>query len=280
MENLRRALDVPPGGILVIDDFHHLPMELKTQTARTIKYACDNPDRTATKFVLIGINKVGYALLDNFPDLHGRVVTFSMGRQPDNKIEEMISLGEAAANIRFVRKSEIALEAAGSFFMAQQLCFFAAMAAGIEETQAKLTEVQQSVADITQDILEYQRLKFHKPVTDFACFDTGVKQRGACLALLYRMAFDGDGCVLVEDVRRQYPNLEASFAWLGGDEASRHREASERLAGLFHFDPAAGVFSAEDPQLQFYMKHLEWTILAKQVGLRAKITPDAWLHIG
>jgi hypothetical protein len=72
VENLRRALDAPPGGVVVIDDFHHLPLELKAQTARAIKYACDNPDCPTTKFVLIGINKVGYALLDNFPDLHGR----------------------------------------------------------------------------------------------------------------------------------------------------------------------------------------------------------------
>lgn len=280
VENLRQVLDAPPGGIVVVDDFHHLAFDVKAQTARAIKCSCEGMGGPKTKFVLVGINKVGYALLDSFPDLHGRVVTFSMVRQPDEKIEEMISLGEKAANIRFVRKKEITREASGSFFMAQQLCFFVAMAAGVEQTQTALIEIQKSVVDITPDILEYQRLKFHKPVAEFASFDRGVAERGACLALLYRIAFDSEGCVLVQDVRRQYPNLDGSFAWLEEDDASHHDTASILLAGLFHFDPTAGVFSVEDPQLQFYLKHLEWTALAKQVGLKAKITPDNWLHIG
>ena len=140
--NLRRlqeilATSLAEGGHLVIDDFHRLAPDLQGQVADLIKILADE-NRHDAKVTLIGINPVGVSLVRDFPDLANRFAIISMGKQPPEKIDELIKRGAHAANVRFERHAEFVKEAAGSFFTAQLLCLEAALKEGVTETAPTL----------------------------------------------------------------------------------------------------------------------------------------------
>lgn len=111
---------------LFIDDFHHLEDErYQRELASAMKVLADLPTRHA-KVTLIGINPLGNSLVQVMPDLAGRFRVLRLDIDDDwkrgNKIVELITRGETAANIRFKRRDEFVVAADGSFFLAQYLC--------------------------------------------------------------------------------------------------------------------------------------------------------------
>src|SRR5262249_19064991 len=132
-ETLDRRLAKGFKGHLIVDDFHRLDRERQVRVANAMKIIADRDERNA-KITVIGINPVGESLVSALRDLSGRFETIALGRQPDEKVSELIQKGEAASNIVFRRRDEFITASAGSFFTAQQLCYEAALKANIEET--------------------------------------------------------------------------------------------------------------------------------------------------
>jgi hypothetical protein len=64
-----------------------------------------------------------------------------MGRQPDEKIDELIERGEEHANIRFLRREELIAAAQGGLQQAQRLCLEMARAAGIYHVPRSVVEI-------------------------------------------------------------------------------------------------------------------------------------------
>ena len=96
-------------GTVIIDDFHILPTNMKSAVADYMKILADE-EREEDKLILIGINKAGDSLIKLAPDLNNRVDTIKLERNPDEKIEELITLGEQALNIQFPTKKEILIQ--------------------------------------------------------------------------------------------------------------------------------------------------------------------------
>ncbi|MCC6556200.1 MAG: TIR domain-containing protein, partial [Polyangiaceae bacterium] len=140
-------------GHLIVDDFHRLDQALQARVADAMKIIADRDARNA-KLTVIGINPVGDSLVSALRDLAGRFDVIAMGKQPDEKISELIQKGEAAANISFRRRQEFILAAGGSFFIAQQLCQEAALKADIEETAPSLTYVDVGFHDVVKKVVE------------------------------------------------------------------------------------------------------------------------------
>ena len=152
-------------GIVLIDGFHRLPDAVKHRLADYIKLLADNEDPTS-KIIIVGINKAGKSLLTYAADLTGRIDTITFESNPREKIEELISKGEAALNTDINIKAEIADEAQGSFHIAQMLCHESCLEAGIlnerqerQATTSSLEVVRERVlTDLAQTFLETAKL--------------------------------------------------------------------------------------------------------------------------
>lgn len=107
-------------GTVLIDDFHRLPSTARAEIADLMKLLADEETRDC-KVVLIGINKAGESLVKFAPDLNNRLEVISLETNPDEKVEELITLGERALLVEINVKGEIVLAAHGSFYMAQML---------------------------------------------------------------------------------------------------------------------------------------------------------------
>ncbi|HEX2569766.1 MAG TPA: metallophosphoesterase [Polyangia bacterium] len=269
--NIRRlqeilATSLAEGGHLVIDDFHRLAPDLQGQVADLIKILADE-NRSDAKVTLIGINPVGVSLVRDFPDLANRFAVISMGKQSVEKIDELIKKGAQAANVRFERHAEFVKEAAGSFFTAQLLCLEAALKEGVTQTAPTLrTLVTGPTGYVIDKVQQSLAFKYHAPLMEFATCDERPPPRGACLALLWLLSQAEDVSVSLEAARYRYPRLAPAFNWLMASNLGRHFEAHPRLHDLFHYNRDAAVLSAEDPQLEFYLRNLRWEAFARDTG--------------
>lgn len=274
---LDKALADGFTGHLIVDDFHHLDSDRKRAVANAIKALADS-NREDAKITVIGINPVGVALMKNFPDLAGRYDVVSMSRQPDERIAKLIQKGEEAAQVIFRRRDEFITAAAGSFFTAQQLCFHACLAAEVQETQLAPLQIDLGVREVLDAVMASLGNKYRQPLRDFSAYDKELPRPGACLTLLWLLSRDGEGFVSLDEASLQFPMLAESFGWLRREKLKEAFTLIPDLARLFFFDPRAGVLSAEDPQLHFYLRYLPWLDFARKSGhTRIKLDADGGL---
>ncbi len=256
------------SGYLVVDDFHRVPPETRAAIADLIKVVAD-AGRDDCKIVLVGINPVGDTLVTGADDLTGRFVVVSMNRQPQAKIDELLAKGERAANVEFERRDDIVVAARGSFFTAQMLCLEICMMEGVTTTQAvprRLAEGPSGrVVDRLRDKLKF---KYHKRLITLASHGMSRPARGATLALLrlLRESFDEGASMAL--VKNREPELAAEIDWLLKSNMRGFLEQEPSLTELFFYNRDAGILSAEDPQLDFYLDAVEWPALARDAGLR------------
>lgn len=260
------ASSLSAGGHLVIDDFHLLAADLQREVAGLIKLLADD-NRADAKVTLVGINPIGQSLVRDLPDLANRFTVVTMGKQSEEKIDELIKKGAHAANVRFERHAEFVREAAGSFFTAQLLCLEALLKEGVTETAPALRRVTTGPTGYVMDkVLQGMSAKYHDALIAFAACDERPPPRGACLALLWLLSQAEDVCVSLERARHRYPTLEPAFAWLMASNLSRHFDRHPRLRDLFLYRKDAAVLSVEDPQLEFYLRNLRWESFARDTG--------------
>jgi hypothetical protein len=257
---------------LFIEDFHHLEDEkYQRALASIMKVLADQPERHA-KITVIGINPLGDSLVQAMPDLAGRFRVLRLDIDKDwrrtTKIAELIIQGEQAANIRFKRRDDFVLAAAGSFFLAQYLCYFAAVTAGVNEVQRDVVEIDLGPADVVAAIQGELATRFRAPMRDFAAFDTTPSPRGAGLSLLWLLSRSSDGSVPVKEARLRFPMLAAAFDWLLESNLTRCLQTHPRLKGLLYYNRTTQTLTMEDPQLKFYLRELSWEEFAEASGHR------------
>lgn len=257
---------------LFIDDFHYLEDErYRRALAICMKLLADQTVRHA-KVTLIGINPLGSSLTQVMPDLSGRFRIQRLDVEKDwkgsNKIAELIVLGERAANIRFLRRDEFIVTAGGSFFLAQWLCNRAALEAGVLVAQPTTVEIALGPADVLASIRDELGARFRAPLLQFVAFDVVPPPRGAGLSLLWLLARSSDGFVPLREARLRFPMLSEVFDWFLESNLTRCFHEHPQLRGLLYYNRATTTLTAEDPQLRFYLRELDWEEFALASGHR------------
>jgi hypothetical protein len=104
-------------GTVLIDDFHRLPDAIRAEIADLMKLLADE-EAEDRKIIVIGINKAGESLVRFAYDLNNRLDIIPLESNPDEKVTELIRLGEEALNIQLNIGAEIVDAAHGSFYIA------------------------------------------------------------------------------------------------------------------------------------------------------------------
>ena len=103
---IRELPKIKSFGTVLIDDFHRLSNAVRAEIADLMKLMADE-ETADCKLVLIGINKAGESLIKFAHDLNNRLEIIPLETNPDEKVEELIALGERALNIDLNIKAEI-----------------------------------------------------------------------------------------------------------------------------------------------------------------------------
>jgi 3',5'-cyclic AMP phosphodiesterase CpdA len=275
LDEFQRVLDelarAPRRTWLFIDDFHYLVEDKRyVQPLAFAMKALADQDRSHAKITLIGINPLGASLVEPMPDLAGRFRIMRIDReqnwQHSTRIADLIALGERAANIRFRRRDELVLSAAGSFFIAQLLCNRAAVQSGVYATLRHTVDIELGPADVMASIRDELANRYRGPLLHFAAFDEQPPPRGAGLSLLWLLARSPEGFVSLQEARLRFPNLGPAFDWFLQSNLSRCFEQYPLLRGLLYYNRATATLTMEDPQVAFYLRALDWAEFARTSG--------------
>ncbi len=113
---------LPQGhdGIVAVDDFHRLPLDLRVALVDYLKVLAD--EESNSRLILVGIPGTGQTLVDLGFDVVTRVDVFRLPPADDELILQMVTQGESALNIKFSDPNKIVSAAAGSLLIAQMIC--------------------------------------------------------------------------------------------------------------------------------------------------------------
>ena len=254
-------------GTVIIDDFHILTDDLKASIADYMKVLADE-ERVNDKIILIGINKAGDSLVKMAADLNNRIDTIRFERNPDEKIEQLVSQGEDSLNILFNIKNEIVELAKGSFHIAQYLCSEICTLGGILESSDDKKYVEISIEVIKQKVLDEFGRTFYYKAKNFAT-GTRLRREGRApyLHLLYWLSQSDDWTIQMDDIVRAHPEHKISISQIVD---KGHLEAVIRddigIQDVIHYDTNSRILSVEDPKFMFYIRNLLWSKFSRQIG--------------
>jgi hypothetical protein len=253
-------------GVVVVDDFHVLPLNVKNELADHLKVLADAEDATS-KLVIVGINRAGDALVRHAPDLAARIDVLRFEVEPPEKLEEVVRLGEEALNVKLSAAAQIVTAAQGSFYLAQMLSRELCLAEGITERQDDHVKVTAPYSGVKRRVTDQQEVRFGPVVRKFARGPRFRPSGRANYLLLLKWLAESDrwDILLREEIAR-HPEHRRSVGqvvdkgWLAG------HAADDDIAQVLHYDANGNVLSVEDPQLVFYLRNLDWQSFPRSLG--------------
>ena len=267
VKNLPSMNDI---GTVIIDDFHRLDEKIKESLSDFMKILADS-ENSKSKLVLLGINKAGQQLFRYAGDLGFRVDVFRLESNPQEKIEEIISLGESVLNISIVDKENMAAKAQGSFHIGQMLCHKLCTFNGITESLKEHLSINTSIEVITEVVLEDLSRQFKESALTFARGSKLRREgRAPYLHILRWLAESDEWSLDLSEAVASNPEHKASVGQVLEKGYLSHllKDPEKRsiLEPHFHYDETTRVLSVEDPKLIFYLKNLVWRAFTQQAG--------------
>ncbi len=273
MPVIQRIADGNFKGIAIVDDFHRLPNELQSKISDLMKILADERDETR-KIIIIGINKVGNALVTFSPDLNNRISTIRFEANPDEKVNELIELGEKYLNIKINCKAEVIKHSFGSFHLAQLLCQKTCILGGVIEEQEQPKVVCTSYNAVENSLIDdFARLYFDAAKT----FVTGKKLRRSGRApyvhILKWLSESDTWSISLRHEIAKHPNQKASVSQVVDKGfLEKFLGSSPDLQNYIYFNPLTETLSVEDPKFMFYLKSLNWNSFVLSVGYLQFVT--------
>lgn len=276
VEDREKILMVASGnfsGIAIVDDFHRLDLNIQERISNLMKVLADEGDLTR-KIIVIGINKVGDSLITFSPDLNNRISTIRFESNSDEKVRELILLGEKYLNICISNKDDIVDHVFGSFHLAQLLCQKTCIQCRILETQENFRQTDVSYNVVESTLLDdFARLYYDTAKT----FVTGKKLRregrAPYLHILKWLSESSTWSISLRHEIAKHPNEKASVSQvIDKGYLTKFLNDTPKLQDYIHFDSTTEMLSIEDPKFMFYLRSLNWNSFSLSVGYLQFVT--------
>lgn len=266
IEVIRELPTIKDFGVVVIDDFHRLPLEDQNSISDLLKILADT-EAVASKLIIIGINQAGVNLISFAPDLANRIDRIKFESEPDSKIREMIKKGETALNINLIAAENVINGAQGSFYLAQLLCHEICTQQGILEEQQETTEIKTLYASARRQVMERQRTRFGSAVKGFVRgtrFRTG--GRANYFHILRWLTDSPEWSIDLNEEAKMHPNEKYSVKQVVDKGHLQRLCETPEISAILHYNADSRSLSVEDPHIMYYLKNLDWTEFIREVG--------------
>lgn len=269
--DIESILATPFTGHLVVDNVLRLDKPEKLPLVNELVRIFQSGTRLA-KITLIGERGTGDSLMEEFMQLRNCLDIFTLDRQPDEQIGQLLYAGQRESNLRFVHPEKLLKAARGSCFIAQLLCQKVANLKYIEEAPADLIDVEVDLGCIIVEMMQELEPVYRDRCLRFASLDRPTPRPGACLALLSLLARAGGDKLPLGEVARRYPDFAQTVLWLREDRLAAG--VLTHLKGRLTYDPPSGILTLQDPRLGFYLQYLPWVDFARQIEHQIGIAPN------
>jgi hypothetical protein len=270
VEYIRALPEMDDFGTVIVDDFHRLDDETKARLSDRMKVLADSESPTS-KLILIGINKAGQQLVKFAHDLGLRVDVFRLESNPDDKIYDMISLGEVALNVTIERKDELARRSQGSFQIAQLLSHRLCAMSGVGETQGSKKIIGLPIDVVVEEVMVDLGRLYKEMALAFARGSKLRREgRAPYLHILRWLASGDDWSLDLRETMKSHPEHRGSIGQVldKGYLVALLNDSDKKslFEPYFHFEQSTNILSVEDPKVVFYLKNLIWREFTRQVG--------------
>jgi hypothetical protein len=266
----RGELPVPP--VLVIDDFHLLPIGRRSEIGSQLKRLSDRAfeQKDPPKAILIGIPTAGIPLLSQAYDLGPRLGSYRFPRATDFEIDRLIGEGEAALNVLFEDREILLGESAGNFWLAQYICNKVCATQEVYETQKEPKILTFDLLGIRQRLMTELSQRYMPAAISFA---KGKKWRPGgnkpYLEVLLAISKIPESVITYDKILnivpdRRKPGIKAIRPRIS--EVIYDPARGVDLRKQISFDPDAG-FSMEDPLFRYFLSNLEKHQLFQDLGI-------------
>jgi hypothetical protein len=255
-----------PASYVVVDDYHRLDESLRKGVSDLLKLAADTPGAISGKLIIAGINEVGRQLIQASEDLVKRV---SINRIRTASLEnalDALDAGSKELNVSIKNLETIYDESDGDYWTMQKLCQQACINAGIYETTMNLTEVKVNIPTLRASIIELLEAAFKPTLRDFARGKRFRRTNRPYITLLECFSRLGKSTALInDDLSVAFPAHKPRLDSIKKTRLPLLIE-SKNFGSKFYYDPITTMFSVEDPGLAYYIKKVDWSLLAKEFG--------------
>lgn len=266
-----------PLGTVLIDDFHRLSDEAKKLVADLMKTLADE-GASHSKIVVLGIPNVGQSLIAFGKDLANRIEIVPFEANPEHKVEELLSKGEAALNIKLNIKQEIVAAAQGSFYIAQMLAYDTCIRGKILFSSADLVTTEDSFEAVKTVVMGRLARTFHDTTIAFAR-GTKLRREGRApyLHLLHWLSQSENWSINTEREADRHSEQKGSVSQVVSKGFLADLiSSSEDIQKVLHFDVRNSTLVAQDPQFVFYLRNISWQALAEEVGFLSLEFPSRY----
>lgn len=254
-------------GTVIVDDFHKLPETARQALADYMKTLADR-SATDVKIIVVGINKAGENLVKFAHDLVNRLDIVPFESNPDERVNELLSKGENALNIRLNIAPEIVEAAKGSFFLAQMLALEVCLASQINDRQEVQRSAEISFEAVKAEVWKRLGISFRKRCERF-CRGSKMKPAGRApyLHILKWLAEEGEWTLDLREVMRRHRDMSGSVGQVVTKGYLTENIASDDdISAVLHFDEASEQLTVEDPLFVFYIRNMPWARFARECG--------------
>lgn len=267
LELIQSLPDLGELGIVIIDDFHVLPDYTQKNLSDFMKTLADE-DSDSSKLILIGINKAGDSLVSFSPDLNNRIDTIKFEANPDEKVDEMLTLGEKTLGITLNIKTEIIQEAKGSFHIAQMLAKETYICSNIIDNLSPQKATSISIETVKSKVTEELARLFHSLARIFSTGSRLRKEgRAPYLHLLKWLADSPDWSIQIDEIINQYSHMKLSINQVvEKGYLSKLLDDNPELQDVIHYNNRSNILTIEDPKFLFYIRNILWNKFAEQIG--------------
>ena len=262
----------PAQPTLVIDDFHLLSKERRSDIGATLKRLSDRTfeEKAPPKVILLGIPTAGDSLLADALDLGPRLGSYRFTQANDSEIDQMVTEGELALNVLFEDRPVLLSESAGNFWLAQYICNKICAIQEVFEEGDDVTVLTFDLLTIRQRLMTELTQRYLPVARTFA---KGKKWRPGgnkpYLEVLLALSRIPDSVASFDKIltvvpERRRPGIKAIRSRITEvlHDPSRGTDLRKQLA----FDPDSG-FSIEDPLFRYFLTHLEESALFRDLGV-------------
>ncbi len=264
---IKELPDQVPFGTVLVDDFHRLDTDTKRTIADLMKTLADE-GAAHSKLIILGIPNAGQSLIQFGKDLANRVEVIPFEANPEHKVTELVSKGEAALNISLNIRDEIIREAQGSFYLAQMLSYHTCIRANILRTVTEPLETKESYESVRSHVMATLARSFHETAITFARGSKLRREgRAPYLHLLYWLSQSKNWYINCDREVDHHPEQRGSVSQVVTKGYLADAVASSGdIQRVLHYDSSSKLLIVQDPQFVFYIRNLSWPRFAEEVG--------------
>jgi hypothetical protein len=277
-ERFREFLDIaskggmPNPALLVVDDFHLLPSELRHNVGAILKRLSDRAFERSNppKVVLIGIPTTGTTLVADAYDLGPRLGSYRFIGASDAEINKLLDEGEVALGVLFEDRDFLLAESSQNFWLAQFIANKICATQDVHEQQDEPKILTFDLLAIRQRLMDELSNRYMPTAITFA---KGKKWRPGgnkpYLDVLFALAKNPDLVVTYDKVlnlvpERRRPGVKAVRPRIAEviHDPSRNIDLRKQIA----FDVDSG-FTIEDPLFRYFLTNMKEDDVYRLLGI-------------